>query len=137
MTMKLKFEAFVPAGDALTVGLANAYKFAGIHCAPYAMLFSGKRPDGSTEFFNLSFEDGLAQPLTMLDADPESLTSTLEQILWHKIDRDLPGTKGSKQFLEAFRSEFRERFGRESPWATRQLAMDANKVDSSPERIHV
>lgn len=136
MTMKLKSEAFVPAGDTCARDLARAYKFAGIQCAPYAMLFSGKRPDGSTEFFNLSFEDGLAQPLVWLDADPASLTSTLEHILWHKVHRDLPGTKRSKQFLEAFSREFRERFGMESPWATRQLAVGANEAVSLPEQIH-
>lgn len=135
MTMKPKSEAITPAADhdAPVLILDSTFSFAGIHCSPYAMLFSRKAADGLTEFVPLSFEDGLTQPLTMLDENPDSRTSTLEHILWHKINRDLPDTTGSEQFLELFVREFRERFGMDSPWATKQLATSIRQSESDSE----
>lgn len=90
--------------------LDSTYQFAGIRFRPYSMMFARNTADGGTEYQYLSFEDGLRQPLEMIEADPAELLRTLEIILWKKQCRDFPGERHEER-VRGLTKELRERFG--------------------------
>lgn len=90
--------------------LDSTYRFAGISFKPYRMMFARDTANGSKEYQYLSFEDGLRQPLEMIEPDPAELLSTLESVLWRKQCRDFPADRHEDR-VRGLAKELRERFG--------------------------
>lgn len=90
--------------------LDSSYQFAGIRFKPLRMMFARDTADGGKDYQYLSFEDGLRQPLEMIEPDPAELLSTLEYILWQKQCRDFSADRHEDRVM-GLTNELRERFG--------------------------
>lgn len=81
-----------------SVLLDEIYSFAGIDFKSHQMLFVREDQGGSHCYKRLSFEEGLSQPIDMIEPDLSERYGTLEMILYHKARRD---TRGHDMRFEA------------------------------------
>jgi hypothetical protein len=117
MTMKPKKIALTPinhqsSSENISIKLDIHYEFSGIYFDPPHMLFIRQGEDGSRDYRRLSFEEGLLQPLEMLEPDPAERPGILEMILFHKVRGDTKGLNlSSQEIISMARSELQLRFG--------------------------
>ena len=99
------------------IQLDSSYKHCAIQDEPPVMAFRGTE-NGRMIWKYLTYKDAIRQPIEVLAPDAATRHEQLEHVLWHKVRAEFPLRYDLTEFKAVFASEFLQRFGEASKWAS-------------------